>query len=173
MSTPTVRSARPEDAERIVALVNKVAEEDRSLGVDHFPLTADAQAQFAASADPLIHLMLAAFDGEDLVGYLYASRGTSDSLVHVSSMAIVVDRSARRQGVGQALIAAMRNWAQVVGVRKLTLSVLATNAPGRALFERSGYEVEAVRRGQYCIDGQDVDELLMACWIGASSSADA
>ncbi len=173
MFTPTVRSARPEDAEQIVALVNKVAEEDRSLGVDRFPLTVDTQAQFAASADPLVHLMLTAFHGDDLVGYLYASRGTTESLLHVSSMAIVVDRSARRQTVGKALMAAMRNWAQVVGVRKLTLSVLATNAAGRALFEDSGYEVEAVRKGQYVIDGHQVDELLMAAWIGSGGSAHA
>ena len=173
MTPLTIHSARPEDAAAIVTLVNTVADEDRSLGVDRFPLTVEAQAEFAASADPLVHLLLAARVDEQLVGYLYASRGTSAALAHVSSMAIVVDRSARDHGVGRALIDAMRGWAQVVGVRKLTLSVLVTNAPARALFERCGYEVEAVRKGQFRIGGQDVDELLMAAWTGADGSAHA
>lgn len=166
MTTLNIRGARREDADAIVALVNKVADEDRSLGVDRFPLTVEAQAQFSAAADPLVHLLLAATVDEDLAGYLYASRGTSDALAHVSSMAIAVDRDARGKGVGKALVQAMRNWAQVVGVRKLTLSVLETNVSARAFFERSGYEVEGVRKGQFHVGGQDVDELLMAAWLG-------
>ena len=168
--TLNIRGARREDAAAIVTLVNKVADEDRSLGIDHFPLSVEAQAEFSASADPLVHLLLAATVEEQLAGYLYASRGTSDALVHVSSMAVAVDRACRGQGVGKALVQAMRNWAQVVGVRKLTLSVLDTNVPARAFFEQSGYVVEGVRKGQFRIGGQDVDELLMASWLGSDGT---
>jgi len=165
MSGPLIRAARPEDAQCVVDLVNRVAEEDHTLGVDRFPLDAKGLAQFAATADPLVHLLLTAHIDDRVVGYLYASRGTTDSMKHVSSMAVVVDKEARRQGVGTALITAMRGWAQVVGVRKLTLSVLQTNMAGRALFECNGYYVEALRRAQYSIAGQDVDELFMAAWL--------
>ena len=170
MTTLNIRGARREDAAGIVTLVNKVADEDRSLGIDHFPLSVEAQAEFSAAADPLVHLLLAATVDERLAGYLYASRGTSDALAHVSSMAIAVDRASRGQGVGKALVQAMRNWAQVVGVRKLTLSVLDTNVPARAFFEQSGYVVEGVRKGQFRIGGQDVDELLMASWLGSDGT---
>lgn len=173
MATQTIRKARSDDAEAIVRLVNQVADEDRNLGVDRFPLSVQAQAEFAAAADPLVHLLLTATVDDQVVGYLYASRGTGDAMRHVSSMAIVVHRSARGQGVGKALVEAMRGWAQVVGVRKLTLSVLTTNRPAQALFRRCGYEVEAVRKGQFHIGEQDVDELLMSAWIGSDGAAHA
>lgn len=164
-NAPEMRLASPEDAAAIVALVNTVAAEDGTLGVDAFPFTPDIQAQFLAAADPLVHLPLVAVDGDRVVAYLHASRGTTGALQHVSSLAIVVARDSRGRGIGGMLLSQMANWAQVVGVRKLTLTVLASNSAAQRLFERQGYAVEGRRQGQFHLGGVDVDELLMARWL--------
>lgn len=165
MPTSDIRIASPEDAPQIVALVNAVAAEDGTLGVDSFPFTPDVQAQILASADPLVQLELVAVDGERVVGYLHASRGTSSAQRHVSALAIVVNRSSRGRGIGSRLLERMASWAEVVGVRKLTLTVLDSNVPARRLFEAQGYAVEGRRVGQFHLGGTDVDELLMSRWL--------
>ncbi|EOD64089.1 GNAT family N-acetyltransferase, partial [Amycolatopsis vancoresmycina] len=48
------------------------------------------------------------------------------------------------------------------GARKVTLRVLGPNAGARRVYERCGFVVEGVLRGEFRIDGADVDDVLMA-----------
>jgi ribosomal protein S18 acetylase RimI-like enzyme len=50
-----------------------------------------------------------------------------------------VAREARRQGVGQALAAAVIDWARSQGGTQVDLSVVDGNGPARALFEHLGF----------------------------------
>ena len=43
-----------------------------------------------------------------------------------------------------------------------SLRVLGENDAARRLYERAGYEVEGVLRGEFHLDGRDVDDVLMA-----------
>ncbi len=167
MTTFAVRAARPDDAFALVYLVNEIAVDDNTLGIDRFPLAPEDEANFLGGADPLVYLTLVAVTEPTghLIGVLTASRGVDQKLQHVSALAIAVGRAARRQGVGLALLAGYFAWADQVGVQKCTLSVLAHNAPAIQLFERSGFVPEARRQGQFRIDGRLVDEILMARWL--------
>ena len=167
-----VRSAQPADAQAVVDLVNRIARSDHTLGIDYFPLSASDEAAFLRSADPTVYLTLLAFAEEQPqpLGVLTASRGTNDNLRHVSALAIAVAAESRRQGIGRSLLEAFFGWAQKVGVEKCTLSVLSHNAPARALFVEAGFSAEAVRKGQYRVDGRLVDEVLMACWLMGESA---
>ncbi len=161
-----MRTATPADASGFVALVNRVADHDQTLGIDRFPFTPEQEAQLLASADPSIYLSLVAVaEAGHVIGVLAASRGSDSKLVHVSSLAIAVDEHARGTGVGSALLDAFFVWARAVQVRKATLSVLANNAPAIRLFLRHGFLPEATRRGQLRIGDDLRDELLMARWL--------
>jgi len=161
-----IRRAQPDDAGDVVHLVNTVASEDVTLGIDAFPLSPEQEAAFLRLHDPSVHLCLVAVDETGgVVGHLYASRGVLASNRHVGSLAIAVAGQARRSGVGRSLIESCLAWARAVGVSKMTLSVLDTNRPAIALFEALGFHPEGSRRGQFRINGSDVDELLMAQWI--------
>ena len=50
-----------------------------------------------------------------------------------------VDPSARREGLGTALIEAVKAWAIETGYPRLGLGVTTTNAPAIALYERLGF----------------------------------
>lgn len=160
-----VRRALPSEAEQIVGLINRVAALDASLGIDAFPLGTDAEAAFLASHDPQVHLALVAVEGGHVAGHLYASRGTTPYLLHVGSLALVVAPEYRRLQIGSGLLAAARAWSVEVGVAKMTLSVLASNAPARGLFASAGFREEGARPGQFRIGGAEVDEVLMALWL--------
>src|SRR5262249_14534253 len=108
-------------------------------------------------------VLVALADG-DVAGYVRLGRATplaaSDHVVMILGLA--VDPARQRQGVGRALMDAAATEARARGARRLRLRVLAHNEAARQLYDRSGYVVEGVLRGEFCLDGKYVDDMLMA-----------
>ena len=75
---------------------------------------------------------------------------------------LAVDPDAQGSGVGRALVEALAEEARARGGRRLTLRVFAPNEPARRLYERCGFEVEGVLRGEFRVGGDYVDDVLMA-----------
>jgi GNAT superfamily N-acetyltransferase len=53
---------------------------------------------------------------------------------------IVVEKSARRRGLGLELVSAALRWARLRGARQAWLQVIADNHPARTLYERIGFK---------------------------------
>ena len=108
--------------------------------------------------------VLVAVVGGEVAGYVRLGRATplaaSDHVLMISGLA--VDPAFQRRGVGRALMAAAAAEARGRGARRLTLRVLAPNTAARRLYEESGYVVEGVLRGEFQLDGEYVDDMLMA-----------
>ena len=108
-------------------------------------------------------MLVAVVDGEP-AGYVTVKPATelqaSDHVLHVSGLA--VDEAVRRRGVGRALMDAAIADARRRGARRLTLRVLGANEAARRLYDACGFEVEGVLRGEFHLDGVDVDDVLMA-----------
>ena len=106
--------------------------------------------------------LLAFLDGE-LVGYIRLVPPTSlPSNAHIRMIqGLGVDASARRHGVGRALVEAAVAEARRVGARRVTLRVLGHNAPARALYASLGFAVEGVAPEEFHLDGQYVDDITM------------
>jgi ribosomal protein S18 acetylase RimI-like enzyme len=108
-------------------------------------------------------VLVAVVDG-DVAGYVRLGRPTpltaSDHVAMIQGLA--VDPARQRQGVGKALLDAAAAEARARGARRLTLRVLAHNEAARRLYERAGYVLEGVLRGEFCLDGEYVDDMLMA-----------
>lgn len=73
----------------------------------------------------------------------------------VDLLEIATAPAARRRGVGHALLAVVCARADREGATQTTLEVRAGNAAARALYERHGFAVAAVRKGYYADDGED------------------
>lgn len=69
-----------------------------------------------------------------------------------------------------ALIEALADRARGADIRRLTLRVLSTNAPARALYKRAGFEVEGVLREAFWLEGAYVDDVLMGLRPDPSAS---
>jgi ribosomal protein S18 acetylase RimI-like enzyme len=67
------------------------------------------------------------------------------------------------RGIARALVEEVKAEAGRRGARKLSLRVLAPNAPARRLYEACGFRVEGILSEEFLLDGAYVDDVLMAC----------
>ncbi|MFI9149205.1 GNAT family N-acetyltransferase [Streptomyces sp. NPDC053367] len=116
---------------------------------------------FRETAGPGDHLV-AELDGR-LVGYVRLGFPTPlASNAHVRQIrGLAVDGDARGKGAGRALVRAAVDRARTLGARRITLRVLGHNTVARALYEAEGFVVEGVQPGEFLLDGQYVDDVLM------------
>jgi ribosomal protein S18 acetylase RimI-like enzyme len=107
-------------------------------------------------------VLVAERDG--VVGFAIVTTGGSmPSHEHVLVLnGLAVDPARQGAGIGRLLVEAAVERARHRGARKLTLRVLAGNVPARRLYESCGFVVEGVLVGEYRLQGQDVDDVLMA-----------
>jgi len=94
---------------------------------------------------PLVHRVLvapAAQDEAKLLGALHASRReTIESEDYAEIAALVVDESARKTGVGKALVAAAERWARDLGMNAVRVRSNVVRSGAHAFYERLGYRV--------------------------------
>jgi ribosomal protein S18 acetylase RimI-like enzyme len=80
---------------------------------------------------------------------------------HVTGLA--VDPSSEGRGAGRALMEGLIELARERGGRRMTLRVFGPNERARRLYERLGFEVEGVLRGEFMVGDQEyVDDVVMA-----------
>lgn len=95
-------------------------------------------------------------DGGRLLGFAVARM-----VVDVCELeSIAVDASARRAGVGKALLAALLKWAQEHHAAHIELEVRAGNDSAICFYEHAGFQRDGVRRGYY--QDPEEDALLMS-----------
>ncbi|MFG3344969.1 GNAT family N-acetyltransferase [Streptomyces sp. NPDC048018] len=109
------------------------------------------------------HYLVAETAGAELVGYLRLVPPTPMAChAHVRQIqGLAVAGPARGRGVARALLRAATDRARAEGATRITLRVLGHNAPARALYAAEGFAVEGVLPGEFLLDGQFVDDVLM------------
>ncbi len=125
---------------------------------------------FLAPGEPFDDVLVAEI-GNRLAGYVRIGRSLPlESNAHVLEVkGLAVDPAMRRRGVGQALLRAAVAEAAARGARRLTLRVLAPNAAARALYASCGFREEGILRGEFHLEGADVDDVLMGLDLRAAA----
>jgi ribosomal protein S18 acetylase RimI-like enzyme len=144
--------------EAAASFAARIPEQDRGF-LDRFLLYDVAVAGWTRSTPAR---RIVAVDGRDVVGLVTVEpqRGWMD---HVGEFRVVVQPGARRTGVGATLIERGVELARSLGLGKLSVEVMASNEGGLGLFERHGFEREAVlRRHVRAGDGSLQDLVVLA-----------
>ncbi|MEO7854210.1 MAG: GNAT family N-acetyltransferase [Rubrivivax sp.] len=160
----TLRRAHAGDAE---AFAQMMGESEVFAGLMQMPY-ADAafwrtRLEDAAAAGK-VDLHLVAERGGTLLGSAgLHPAGTSPRRRHAMYLGISVAKAHQGQGVGNALMTALCDYAdRWAGVLRLELSVYADNQRAIALYQRHGFVVEGRHRAYGLRDGAYVDALAMA-----------
>jgi ribosomal protein S18 acetylase RimI-like enzyme len=157
-----VRTARADDAAGLAELDAAAWSPESG-----FPsiLQRTAASFFTPDNPPASHLVCE-IDGQ-VVGYLVLRPLTTlpENAHVIGVFGLAVAPAARRLGAASALLAAAEQRARAAGARKLSLRVLGTNEPAIRLYDRLGFEREGVLRAEFFINGDYVDDLLMAKYL--------
>jgi ribosomal protein S18 acetylase RimI-like enzyme len=156
LSTLTIRAASAADDAALLRL--DVGEP----GTGFPSVFSRERTTFFGSADPSATLV--AEQEGDLVGYLTLTHPTPlPENAHVFAIeGFTVHPAHRGTGVGRALLNEAADTARRRGGTKLSLRVLSVNARARRAYEAAGFTVEGVLVGEFVIDGERVDDVLMA-----------
>ena len=100
--------------------------------------------------------------GRGLCGYIEAVGAPFRRRRHVATIVAGVDARYRGAGIGSRLFDALTAWSNQAGVRRLELTVMSHNAQAIRLYERYGFVREGELRCSMYVDGEWVDEFLMA-----------
>ena len=136
-----IRHAQLADLSRIVAIYN-ASIPGRMATADTTPVTVAARASWFRDFDPAQRPLWVLTDSseETVRGWLslrsFYGRPAYHSTVEI---AVYVDPSARRDGVGKTLLAHALASAPALGIRTVLAFVFGHNAPSIALFEKSGF----------------------------------
>jgi len=136
-----IRTATPADAPAVVSLMAQLAKHTRGhidAGVDN---------RFCDMLELPPYAILVAEDGRgQVIGLLTASKRWT--LWHSGPCTLieelVVDESARRQGVGRGLIQAALDWARAQGCSEVEVSTDEDNTAAQAFYRQLGFESEAL-----------------------------
>lgn len=151
-----------EHAEGFNACVGAVAKERRYITPVDTPPVEWARA-FVAKVilNGGVHLVAVDASGT-VVGWCVVERRTTEGVRHVGRLGIGMLPEARGRGLGRRLMAAVIDAARGKGMERIELEVFASNERAIALYERSGFAREGLKRRVRKLDGRYDDDVLMA-----------
>lgn len=160
-----IRYVEPADAEALIDHVNEVGAERVYIHTEKVERSVGEEADRIRRFDREQTLSLVATIDKRLVGISDVQKGRLSKNAHTGTLGIAIRKEARGLGLGKAMLEDDIRWARSVGIRKLSLTVFATNQSAIALYRQLGFAEEARLKGQVILDGQPVDELVMARWM--------
>ena len=160
----SVRKVRRGDSNSVFRLWEDIADERKFVVTEH--VSPERKQRWISSInDSGVLWVLAEVDGR-LAGTLTLSRyGNLEKTKHLRDLEIGVAKPFRGIGVGTALMGYAIKWAGKNRVKKVILSVFSTNKKALALYKKFGFVHEGTRKGQYLIDGEYVDEVVMGTFV--------
>ncbi len=145
-----VREARPADAAGVTALLQGIyGEQHFFVGAAAAPASVLRSRLEHGRAEESLYLVATTAhqrSGADVVGWLELHRQGAVRMQHVATLTLAVERSARRGGIGRALLRRSYSWCAEVGVIKISLNVRASNEAALGLYLSEGFEVEGRER---------------------------
>jgi ribosomal protein S18 acetylase RimI-like enzyme len=163
-----VRAADEDDREALESVIGTVAREGTYIEAETVAAALDYDGAVTRHNDVMSRLFFVAEvmdeDGEDgeLVGWVHLDLPEAEKLSHTAQLTVGLLSEYRGKGIGRLLLARGVRWAREHGYEKLYNSVPATNERAIRFLTDHGWETEAVREAHYRIDGEYVDETMLA-----------
>ncbi|MFW9970961.1 MAG: GNAT family N-acetyltransferase [Candidatus Odinarchaeota archaeon] len=102
----------------------------------------------------------------NIIGQCEISNSNWDAASHVGILGILVKDKYRNMTIGRNLIdLAIRESKRLNFKKKIVLSSFSTNKRAIHLFTKLGFDIIGVRKKQFLMDSNYIDEVLMELWI--------
>ena len=157
-----VRPANQGDLTGIVGAIRQVAQEGRYIVAESVAQELDHQDVLLRQNELESRMFFVATVKDEVVAWVYVHAPELDKLSHTAELTVGVIEEYRGNGLGTHLLERGLEWAASNGYEKVYQSIPATNDAAAEFLEQHGWETEAIRRDHYRINGEYVDELMMA-----------
>jgi RimJ/RimL family protein N-acetyltransferase len=164
-----IREAKVQDAAAFVALFDRVNSETTFMLFERgeSPTSVEQQSQiFEQWAKTDSGVMFVCEENKKLIGFVAGRRGVGRRQAHSIYIVMGVLQAWVGRGIGRSLLEAFQEWARSKELHRLELVVNNNNERAIRLYEKFGFEKEAVKRHALWIDGHYVDAFYMAKLIG-------
>jgi ribosomal protein S18 acetylase RimI-like enzyme len=158
----TVRPARQEDFDDLLTTIRAVTDESTYV-------VAETVAERLLYEDAVTRhntvesrVFFVATDDGDVVGWTHLNLPQVEKLQRAAKLTVGVRPDYRGHGVGNHLLERALDWAEANGYQKVYNSVPSTNDAALSFLESHGWHTEGIRRDHYTVDGDTVDEVMMA-----------
>ena len=157
--------ASPEDADAVLAYVEKVSGESNFLtfGPGEFEMTVEQDAEYLRACHQSTNqIYILGFIDDALVATAHVGASPRARLRHCAELGMSVSRPFWGIGIGAAMLDYLIMWARENPVlTKFDLRVRADNIRAISLYRARGFVEEGVLRKQFCVDGECYDLIAM------------
>ena len=164
-----IREPALEDAEKMIAYLNKVGGESDNLlfGEGDFHLTIEQEREYVQKSleNPNEHFILA-FIGGELVGMAHLTGLGRKRNAHNAELGISVRKAHWGMGIGKAMMKELIRFAKEhKAIRNIHLGVKASNVNAMRMYEKFGFEKVGAHKNYFNVNGTFDDEILMDLYL--------
>lgn len=160
--TVTVRPARQRDFDGLVDTIRDVTAEETYVVAE--TIAEQLLYENTVTRHNVVEsrrFFVATVDGA-VVGWTHLDLHQIDPVREVAQLTVGVRTAYRGHGIGSTLLQRGIEWAEANGYRKLYNSVPVVNDTALEFLTAHGWDTEAIRKDHYTIEGEYVDEVMMA-----------
>ncbi|MBT2732613.1 GNAT family N-acetyltransferase [Carnobacterium sp. ISL-102] len=157
-----IRLSEQKDFPQLRTIENQIWHLGNTPHVTTYETVADYQKHYSAGSQ----LVALAANSQEIAGFLGFHPPTNlTTHQKVWEVDVGVHPAFQGKGVGTALLTAIKALAVKQGIHKLSLRVLSTNPAAIHLYQKNGFQVEGRLKDEFWIEGQFIDDLLMAYFL--------
>ena len=158
----TIRPARQADLSGLIGVIRDAVEGGSDVVAENIADIIDEEQMLYRQDGVKSRVFFVATVNGDVVGWVNITHPELEKLSHTAELTVGVLPEYRRHGIGSHLLERGLAWAGQEGYERIYNSVPSTNEEAVAFLESHGWEEEATREDHYRIDGEYVDEVMMA-----------
>jgi ribosomal protein S18 acetylase RimI-like enzyme len=164
-TTIRIRPARQEDLSGLTGAIRETTATASYVEAESVADVVETENTLLRHNDVETRVFFVATVEGDVVGWTGVKGNELDKLDHTAELTVgVVDRY-RGLGIGSHLLVRGVGWAAANGYERVYNSIPATNEDAVEFLRAHGWELEATREDHYRIDGEYVDELMLAVGV--------
>ena len=150
-----IRNVQVGDAAAVLTMQLQLDQETKNMMLEpgERPTSPEVTAHSIARTQASGSLWLVAAEGPAIVGFLAADRGEYHRIRHSAYIVTGILAAYRGQGIGTQFFQQLDVWAKANSVSRLELTVRVQNDGAIRLYQKSGFEIEGIKRNSLLVDG--------------------
>jgi ribosomal protein S18 acetylase RimI-like enzyme len=158
----TIRQAREEDLTGLVGAIREAIGGGEYVKAETVADVVDNEGVLIRHNEIESRMFFVATVNNEVVGWVHLKHTDLEKLSHTAELTVGVLKEYRGHGIGSHLLQRGLEWASKHGLEKIYNQVPATNEVAIEFLQSRGWEIEAVREDHYRLNGEDIDEVMLA-----------